>query len=160
MWLIIILVVVGVLLLVAELVLLPGLSVAGICAVISYGGAVYLGFDRYGTTGGIIVIGAIAVLTVIAVILSLRARTWQKLALHQQIDGTSQELPSARLSVGDRGIATTRLAPSGKVIINDETYEARTFSNEYLDPRSKVEVADFENFTVIVRPVREENEQK
>lgn len=153
MWLIVVLVVIGVLLLVAELVLLPGLSVAGICSLLCYGGAVYFGFDRYGTTGGLIVIAAVIALSVVAAMLSLRTRTWNKLALNDNIDGTSQQLPSDVLTIGDRGVAMTRLAPSGKMLAGGETYEARTLGNVYVDERSEVEVVDFENFTVIVRPV-------
>lgn len=156
MWLIIILVAAGVLLLVAELILIPGLSVAGICALVCYGAAVYIGFDRFGAIGGAITIGAIVGVSVAAALISLRARTWHKLALNDNIDGTSQQLPSDTLKVGDRGVAATRLAPSGKVVIGAETYEARTMANIYVDARSGVEVVDFENFTVIVRPLPKE----
>ena len=44
MWLILILVLIGVLLLVAELVLLPGISVAGIGSLLAFGAAIFYAF--------------------------------------------------------------------------------------------------------------------
>lgn len=151
MTLIIALIIIGVLLVVAELVLLPGLSVAGIGALICYGIAIYFGFSTYGTNGGLIVIGSILILSVIATVLSLRARTWHKLALTQEIDGKSQIDPQDTLKIGDRGVTVTRLAPMGKVTIDGETYEAKSLGNIYLDPQQEIEIVGFENFNVIVK---------
>lgn len=151
MWLIAILIIAGVLLIVTELVLLPGFSVAGIFALICYGGAAYLAFDNYGPMAGVVVLCIIAALSIAAVFLSLRARTWQRLALNDKIESTSQQLPSQQLKVGQKGVAATRLAPSGKIVVDGHTYEARTLRNTYVDEKSGVEVVDFENFTVIVK---------
>ena len=151
MWLIIGLILVGAFLLVAELVLLPGLSFAGICSLIAYGCATYLGFTRYGTTGGFIILGVIIVVSIIVTILSLRARTWQKLSLKNQVDSTSQPLPSEKIQIGDKGITITRLAPIGKINIDGKTFEAKSFGDVYVDPHREIEVIGFENFSVIVK---------
>lgn len=151
MWLIITLIILGALLLVAEIILLPGLTIAGIGGFIAYGAAIYLGFSYYGTTGGFIVIGAAVAVSVLSIVLSLRAKTWQRLSLKQNIDSTSQPLPENEIKPGDRGMAVTRLAPMGKVQINDETYEAKSLGDLYVDQKTEVEVVGFENFSVIVK---------
>ena len=61
MWLIITLIIVGILLLVAELVLLPGISVAGIGAFLSLAVAAVYGFFLYGILGGSGVLAAIII---------------------------------------------------------------------------------------------------
>ena len=61
MWLIITLIIVGILLLVAELVLLPGISVAGIGAFLSLAVAAVYGFFLYGILGGSVVLAAIII---------------------------------------------------------------------------------------------------
>lgn len=155
MWLIIILIIVGILLLVAELVLLPGLSIAGICAFGAYLGAIYKAFTAYGTTGGIITIIIVVAVSITATILSLRAKTWQKLSLKNQMEGTSQPLPNNELKEGDRGITVTRLAPSGNIMIGEKTYEAKSQGDVYVDPKKNIEVVGFENFTVIVKTTTE-----
>ena len=156
MWLIASLILFAVLLLVAELVLLPGLSIAGIGALLANGAAVYFAFTRYGTTGGVIVLVVIVAISVAAIAVSLRAGTWQRFSLKQEIDGKAQYLPQEQdVRIGDRGTTLTRLAPMGKVEIGGKTFEAKAI-DRMLDPRVAVEVTGFENFTVIVEEVQPE----
>ncbi len=144
--------------LVAELVLLPGVTVAGICSLISFLGAIYIGFTNYGSTGGIVTVVAIVVLAVTAMFLSLRAKTWRRLSLKSEVDGTSQPLPQEKINVGDAGRTITRLAPLGNISVGGETYEARSLGDLYVNPNTDVEVAGFENFTVIVKVKEAETE--
>ena len=128
MWLILILVLIGVLLLVAELVLLPGISVAGIGSLL-------------------------------AVFISLRANTWQRLSLKATIDSTSTPTPQQNnILVGQTGTTLTRLAPMGKVRVGEVTAEAKTIDG-YINPRQSVEVIGFENTVVIVRAVHHKQQE-
>lgn len=52
MFYIILLIVLGLLFLVAELVLLPGVSIGAILALVCYGSSIYLAFRDYGTVVG------------------------------------------------------------------------------------------------------------
>ena len=76
MWLIITLIIVGILLLVAELVLLPGISVAGIGAFLSLAVAAVYGFFLYGILGGSVVLAAIIIVAVAAVV-PIRGSGWR-----------------------------------------------------------------------------------
>lgn len=148
---IITLLLIGMFLLAVELVLLPGITIAAIGALGACGYAIYRGFALYGTTGGLITIGAAIVLSVITLAICLRARTWRKLALNNNIDGTSQELPQEHdIKIGDRGTAVTRLAPMGTVAVNGKTFEAKSI-DKYIDQKSEIEVVGFENFNIIVK---------
>lgn len=153
MWLIVSLIIIGVLLLVAELILLPGLTVAGIGGLVSFGVAIYLGFSNYGVTGGTIVIIAILAISVASIIISLRARTWQRLSLKENIDSTSQFEPEQEVEIGAQGVTITRLAPMGNVTINNKTYEAKSLGDLYIDPKTKIEVVGYENFNIIVKTI-------
>lgn len=77
MFYIILLIVLGLLFLVAELVLLPGVSIGAILALVCYGSSIYLAFRDYGTVAGVVVILAILLLSLVATIISLRAKTWR-----------------------------------------------------------------------------------
>jgi len=148
---IIILILVAMLLLAVELILLPGITVAAIAAIAACGYAIYKAFILYGTTGGLIVIGSIILLSIVTIAICLRAKTWRRLALNKNIDGVSQELPQDKnVKIGDRGIAITRLAPMGKVLIANETFEAKSI-DKYIDQKKEVEVIGFENFNIIVK---------
>ena len=114
---IILLLVLGALFLVAELVLLPGVTIGTILSLVCYGGAIYLGFSLFGKTVGIAVVAVVVVLALLTTIFSLRAKTWQRFSLKQNIDSVSNELPENEVKVGDRGVAVSRIAPMGKVEI-------------------------------------------
>ena len=148
---IIVLLVLGALFLMAEIVLLPGVTIGAILALGSYAGAIYLGFAFYGTTAGVVVVVATLLLSLITVIFSLRAKTWQKLSLQKNIDSVSSELPEHSVTVGARGVAISRIAPMGTIEVDGKRYEAK--SDLLIDQRDEVEVVGFENFSVLVKRV-------
>ena len=138
----------------AELVLLPGVSVGALLALVCDGFAIWLGFRDFGTAGGAVVIVAVLVLSLVVTVVSLRAKTWQRFSLRQEIRSSSTPvLPSEELHAGDRGKTLSRLSPMGKVEIGGRIYEAKSL-DAYVDPRREVEVVGFENFSVIVKPVK------
>lgn len=151
---IILLVLLGVFFLVVELVFLQGVTLGVLLSVISYGSAVYMGFKSYGFVGGITVIIFVIVLSLVATIISLRAKTWRRLALNDKMEGVSMDSPDNELMKGDIGVSVSRLCPMGKVNFDGKVYEAKSI-DAYIDPRQKVEIVGFENFTVIVKVVKE-----
>lgn len=153
MGLIVLLLIFGAFFLVAELVFLPGVTLGAVLSVVSYGAAIYLGFDRLGFVGGMITLAVALALSLVVTIISLRAKTWRRLALNDKIESKSSDLPENSVKIGDKGIAISRLSPMGKVKIGGEMYEAKSI-DKYIDQRSEIEVVGFENFTIIVRVVK------
>ena len=152
MFYIVLLILLGVLFLVAELLVITGSVIGSVLALICYGSAIFLAFAQHGSVVGVVVIVAIALLSLLSTVVSLRAKTWRKLSLQQEIDSASMPLPEEKLTEGDRGVALSRLAPTGKVEICGAIYEARSV-DVFVDQRSEVEVVGFENFTVIVKKI-------
>lgn len=152
MGLIILLVALGVFFLVVELIFLPGVTLGTALSVVSYGVAIYLTFTRFGVVGGVIAIGVVLLLSIVATILSLRAKTWQRLALNNKIESQSSTSPETLVKVGAKGVALSRISPMGKVRIDGKEYEAKS-DGTYIDQRSEVEVVGFENFTVVVKKI-------
>ena len=151
MFYIVLLIFFGLLFLVAELVLLPGVSIGAILALVCYGSSIYLAFRDLGPVAGSVVI---LVLSLIATVVSLRAKTWQRFSLKQKINSSSMPtLPEQELSVGDRGTTLSRLSPMGKIEVKGRTYEAKSLG-AYVDPRKEIEVVGFENFSVIVKTTK------
>ena len=150
MGLIAFLVVLGAFFLVAELVFLPGLTFGLVLSLMGYGAAIYLGFARLGFVGGVITLIVVVAISLLVTVLSLRAKTWQRLALNDKVEGTSMGSPAQALKVGDKGVTVSRLSPMGKVNIGGKVYEAKSV-DAYIDQRCEVEVVDFENFNVVVK---------
>lgn len=153
MFYIILLIVLGLLFLVAELVLLPGVSLGAILSLTCYGGAIYIAFTDYGGAAGGIVIAVILVLSIVATVISLRAKTWQRFSLHQKITSSSMPDPALEVRPGERGVTISRLSPMGKVEIAGRIYEAKSLDS-YVDPQREVEVVGFENFSIIVKTIK------
>lgn len=150
---IILLITFGVLFLVVEIVLLPGISVGGLLSLVCYGSSVYLAFRDFGTVGVVVTLLIIGVLSAIAVAFSLRAKTWQRFSLKHEITSASMHSPASELSVGDRGTTLSRLSPMGKVEVKGRIYEAKS-QDSYVDPQREVEVVGFENFNIIVKTIK------
>lgn len=150
MGLVIFLILLGLFFLVVELIFLPGITLGTILSAVSYGAAIYLGFSRLGLIGGMIILFVIAALSLVATVVSLRAKTWQRLALNNKVDGQSNASPEETVVVGAKGVTISRLSPMGKVEIDGKTYEAKS-GGEYIDQRTEVEVVGFENSNIIVR---------
>lgn len=150
MWYLILLILLGLLFLVAELVLLPGISIGALLALICDGSAIYLAFTKMGVTVGSLTLAIILILSLVAIVISLRAKTWQRFSLNQQLDASGIPTPANEVKIGDCGTTLSRLAPMGKVQINNKLYEAKSV-DVFIDPKQRVEVIGFENFTVIVK---------
>ena len=119
---------------------------------VCYGGAIWYAFDSLGVVAGVWTIVAVAVISLVSLIFSLRAKTWQRFTLKQEIDSTSMPNPELELSVGATGVTVSRLSPMGKVNINGKVYEAKS-ADVFIAQREQVEVIGFENFSIIVRKI-------
>lgn len=152
MGMVIFLVLLGLFFLVAELVFLPGAALGVILSLASYAAATYFAFVRIGMVGGFITLGIILLLSLIATIISLRAKTWQRFALKNKVEGQSMQTPAEDVKIGDCGVTISRLSPMGKVLIGGKEYEAKS-AEAYIDQRTEVTVIGFENFTIIVKSI-------
>lgn len=151
MFFIVILVLFGLLFLIAEIVLLPGVSIGAVLSLVCYGSAIYMAFRDYGPLAGVVVVLAIVVLSVVTTFFSLRAKTWQRFSLRQKITSSSVPTPAQQdVKIGDRGVTLSRLCPMGKVRFGEKIVEAKSL-DAYVDPRTEVEVVAFENSNVIVK---------
>lgn len=149
MFYVILLILLGLLFLVAEVVLLPGFSICGVLSLVCYGNAVYKAWRDYGTTAGVIALTAVVVLSAVAVVISLRSRTWRRLTLNEKISSSASTDPQVHLSVGQTGTTLSRLSPMGKVLFDGCVYEAKLL-NGYADAKKPVRIAAFENGAIVV----------
>ncbi len=154
MTIIIILIVLGILLFVIEFLLVPGVTIAGIGGLILTVFGVYKAFEEYGSTVGVWVLIGTILVSVFVIAMSLRARTWSRLMLKTNIMGTvDKDLTDEQMKIGDRGVALTRLAPMGKIRINDMVREAKS-TEGYVDEHTNIEIVTVEGTRISVKPVK------
>lgn len=152
---IIILIIVGVLLLLAEILIVPGVGVAGILGLLSLIGSCVYAFNVFGMTGGTAVVAVNVLLVVGLTAYVLRAKTWKKLTLNTYIGSKAISDDGLRLAVGDVGKTTTRLAPVGTARFQSGAYEVKALEG-MIDAGVEVEVALIENRKIIVKPVEKD----
>jgi len=152
MALIILIIALGFLLLLLELLVLPGIGIAAVGGFALLGIAVWQTYAEYGNTAGSWTLGGIVVVSIVVIWFALRSKTWNRAALKSEIDGKADGQPNVPIQVGDKGVTVSRLAPSGKAFINDDYFEVRTFG-ELIDPNQNVEVIKIEFRTIYVKPI-------
>ena len=151
--LIISLIIIGIILIVAEFLIIPGFGIAGILGFIAMISSCYLGFAYFSTSTGIIVSLINLVLLAIVTIFALRSKTWKKLSLNTNIDSKVDSSPSSKgIVIGLRGKTLTRLSPGGDVLFNGVVTEV--FSRDRLiDPNKDVIVCDIEANKIYVNEI-------
>lgn len=153
MGLLITLILVGFVLILAEILIIPGVGVAGILGLLSLGGSCYYAFYEFGSLTGGIVTGVMALILLLLTVYVLRAKTWKRFALETNID--SKAVSAERvLEVGDRGKTVTRLAPMGAVRVGDNVVEVKALEG-MIDTDVEVEVVLIEDNKIYVSPLRE-----
>ena len=153
---IILLIVLGIFLFVVEFLLVPGITIAGIGGAALMAVAVYSAYKTHGSAVGNYTLLATLVLSIGGFAYALRAKTWTRLALSKNIDSKVEVgLENEAVKVGDRGIALTRMAPIGKVLINDIIVEGKS-QEGFLDGKTPVEVIKVLNTQIIVKTIKKE----
>lgn len=142
----------GIIALIAEFLLVPGIGIAGILGLGSIIYSAVYAFMQMGTTAGTIVTAVDIVIVVGALIIMLKAKTWKKLELKAEIS-SSVDNASKQVEVGEHGVTQTRLAPMGTVRFSEQSCEVRSFDGTLVDPKTEVEVVFIENNQIFVKPI-------
>jgi len=148
---IIILIVLGILLLMVEALLIPGVTIAGIGGFILMAAGIFFTYKYHGNTTGHIVLLSSGAATLIALIFFLRGKTWEKMGLTTNIESKIETFEKEKIKVGDEGKAITRLAPIGKAMVNDIICEAKSYS-DFIDENTEITVIKINNNQIVVKP--------
>jgi membrane-bound ClpP family serine protease len=133
------LILLGIILILIELLVIPGISVAGIGGFLLIIGGIILGYYFHGTTVGNYILLSTGVFMILMVVLALKLKTWQKFGLQSTIDSKVGVLFENEIKIGDEGETISRLAPIGKAMINDKLFEVHS-DGEYVDVHRKIVV--------------------
>ena len=149
---VVLLILLGIILLLVEFLLIPGVSIAGIGSFISLVAAIVMSFKYWGNLAGIIVLLSVVVFVPVLLYFLFKGKTMKKMTLVSNIDGQVKTVDELKIKIGDLGETIGRLAPLGKAKFNGISAEARSLGG-YVDPKTKVKVIKIEGNTVIVEPI-------
>jgi membrane-bound ClpP family serine protease len=149
---IIVLLALAIILLVIELLIIPGISFAGIGAFILFVIGISIAYTKLGSQSGNITLLASILLIVITIYFALKPNTWKRVALTSTIDSKAANIEELNtLKVGDIGIARTRLAPMGEIEVNGIVCEAQSIG-EYINAGTEIEIIKTEQSKITIKP--------
>jgi membrane-bound ClpP family serine protease len=149
---VLILVLIGLLLLLVELIFLPGTTLVGILGFLILAGGVWLGYEKLGTSHGHIILGIALIMSVAIVILSFKADMWSKFALKDVNHSRVNENVKPKLQEGEIGHTISALRPAGTAMFAGQRYEVHT-NGEFLNSGTQVVITRINHHKVIVRPM-------
>lgn len=136
---IIVLILLGLLLLLLEFAVVPGVTIAGIGGFLMLAGSVWLAFYQYGTFAGIVTLTVVLISAPAIIYYFFRSKAGKKMVLETNIDAKVETFETDYIAEGDEGITIGRLAPSGKVKINGVSVEAHS-TGQLIDHNTPVRV--------------------
>lgn len=141
---------VGLILLILEIIVVPGTTLVGAIGLAMMAFGVVISFTDHGTLAGSIMLVGTLVATIAMLAMALRSNTWKGAMLSTEMQGRVNTLEAGKVSPGDAGMTITRLNPMGKAIINNEYYEV-TSKDNLIDPNSEIIVTKVEGNKIIVK---------
>ncbi|MGE4586093.1 MAG: hypothetical protein AB7D05_01995 [Mangrovibacterium sp.] len=145
----------GILLLLLEFAVVPGITIAGIGGALLLGASIYLAFITYGTAAGLVNIAFILIAVPLLFLRFFKGATGKKMILESEISGKAKELAAGAIKPGDKGITAGRLAPIGKVRIKNQLVEGKS-QGEFIDQQVGVRVVEVLRTQIIVEPIKQE----
>lgn len=148
-FIIIALIMAGIILILIELFLIPGISIAGILGSGCLIYANYFAFSNMGYNAGFLTLGISVITSIGSLIWFMRSKTLDRISLKTNINSTIDRTAERKIQIGDTGTAITRLALIGNAEINGDIVEVRS-ADGLLDERTPIVVTRITNDTIFV----------
>jgi membrane-bound ClpP family serine protease len=147
---VVVLCLIGVLLILAEIFLIPGLTITIVAGIAASIGGIYYAFSHLGVVEGIIALFSVLAAIGVACIFLVKSKAMDNIALKTDIDSTITTGETLDVAVGDEGIALSRMNPIGKVKIGEIIMEGKSM-DDYIDERTPIVVIGVGPSQLIVR---------
>lgn len=145
---IILIIALGLIFMLVEVLVIPGIGVIGVLGGILMCIGVYFAYKINATTGHI-TLACTAVLSVGLLVISLRSKTWNRMMLKAEIKSKAENEKTS-IRKGDAGISVTRLNPMGKARINGKLVEVKSF-NKFINENTPLIVIQANSNQIIVK---------
>lgn len=148
------LVVFATVLMLVEVVFIPGFGITGILGALSMIGSVFYAFFMVSNLAGWVTLVVVGMICIALFMWALYGKSLDKVALKKNIDSKVNAVDVKKFSVGDRGVAKTRLALIGEAVINGEVVEVKSEMG-FINEGEKVEIIRFAIDSIYVKKIDE-----
>lgn len=145
---IVILILIGLIMLVLEVLVIPGIVVGIIGFLLILWGIMSAYSDHNLLTGHVVLIATIIV-SIAALVYVLKSKTWNKISLNDNISSKVNVLDDV-VEVNDEGVALSRIAPMGKAKIGTQIVEVST-QGDFINENSRIIVFRIEDNKIFVK---------
>ncbi len=152
---IVLLIFLGIVLLLIEFTVIPGVTIAGIGGFLMLAASVYIAFTDLGNVAGFITLAIVLVLSPILIYYFFKSRAGRKMILESEIDSKIENFSPEKLKAGDVGKTIGRLAPMGKIKVNGEVVEAQS-NGSFIDHQTDIRIVKIHQNKIIVEPIKVE----
>lgn len=149
---ILLLIFLGIVLLLIEFTILPGITIAGIGGVLLFAYSIYMAFSSYGSLVGFLTLGFVLIAAPTLVVMLFKGKAGKKMVLSTVLTGIANQIDHEKVKIGDIGVTIGRLAPMGKIKVNGEVVEVRS-TGTFVDPGEKVRIIQIEKSQITVEPL-------
>jgi membrane-bound ClpP family serine protease len=146
------LVILGLALIVAEIIFVPGTTLVGVFGFGFLILGVGLSFRYFGSEAGWITLGVTSVASGAILYYSFSSNVWGKFSLKTTSEGKVNEGELDELKVGVEGQTVSALRPIGNAELNNKIFEVKT-QGEYLDSGKRIRVIKILSNQIFVEPI-------
>lgn len=149
---VILLVLAGLILVVVEVIFIPGTTLVGVAGFICMIVGIILSFRYFGAETGWLTLGGSTAASGVFIYLAFRTNVWKRFALRSSIDSRVNEVEQSNFVVGLEGLALSALRPVGKGEFGGNVSEVRT-SGEYIDAGESIRIIKVSSNQILVEKI-------
>jgi membrane-bound ClpP family serine protease len=146
-----ILILFGIILIVLEILIIPGFIVGIIGGIFILSGLLWTA-SVLGNQAAIITGIVTLLLLGVCILLAFKTGVWKKFSLQIKLEGRVNEIDTSTIKIGDSGVAVSSLRPMGTIRVNGIKFQAST-EGRIVPPNFPVLIVRIEGDRVIVEPV-------
>ena len=146
------LIIAGIVLMIVEVVFIPGTTVVGLLGLIFTVAGVIFSFSHFGTETGSYILLTTAVAIAVTLYLSFRNGAWKKFSHKESITSKVNEGMTNALSAGEEGITVSALRPIGSARFQDKIFEVKS-NGEYLASGIPVRIVTIRTNEILVEQI-------
>lgn len=146
------LILVGLVLIVIEVIFVPGTTIVGLSGFLIAVIGLALSFIYFGRDTGWMMVGGTAIFSGVLFYFSFKTGVWSKFALKSSIDSKVNEGVVEQFKEGMEGVAVSALRPVGNAEIDNKIIEVTTLG-EYVPSGSKIRIIKISNNQITVEPL-------
>lgn len=152
-WLsVLLLIALGIVLIVLEIIFVPGTTIVGVLGFACGGFGIYLGYDYFGATIGSTIMVVSVLLGFGAIFYSFKSKAWERFSLKDENHSKYNDEVNLKLEVAQQGKTISSLKPFGKAIFDDQIVEVKS-NGAYIKENESIQIKKIEPNKIIVEPI-------